>query len=674
MDPPSRQREFHFQILGRTLEHLGSQMYKRRDTAIAELVANGWDAGATEVHVMVPHPGTYDRATDSIAISDNGSGMTEDSVQEDYLVVGRNRRAEGQPGPVGRQVMGRKGIGKLAGFGVAAKMTLDTWRDGELTTVPLELGKLKTKAGQATDVKLDGTVGPADDVPYLSGTKLTLTALKHKTGISPEDLRESLARRFSYTVRGHMAIHVNGVQVEDPEVDLETRFPEATSDEPHGMEEAELEDGTRLRYWYGFSKKVLASSRMRGFTILVNGKTAQAPPFFFFVEGTASGQHGTRYLTGVIEADFLDVGTDDESDLVSTDRQELDWDDERTHVLREWGDKKSRELLREWANRRAAAVKKFVVDDPELKSRIEQLDDRSQQQVDKLLHTLGQADADQDRWKEMAGQLISAYEYRHFHEMIDEIDNLGEDPEALVMLLEHLRTWRTLESRAILAVIEGRLQIVEKFHSMIVQNAPETAGRVGDDNLHDLIAQYPWLLHPDWQALSEERRITSQLREWNAADVDDQDRTRYDFLALSEPGHLVVVEIKRSGHPPTEEELQRLLRYRTKLGKGTSHPITAVFISSDQFADDVSEYRKMDHLAFWTWGEVHDRVSRLYTHFRAVLRGETQEGDWDDKEREVQLTRRVLEQGAYRGPARRSQGLGPQDVDHGGDPNLGDTV
>ena len=100
-------------------------------------------------------------------------------------------------------------------------MTLDTWRDGELTTVPLELGKLKTKAGQATDVKLDGTVGPADDVSHLSGTKLTLTALKHKTAISPEDLRESLARRFSYIVRGHMAIYVNGVQVEDPEVDLE---------------------------------------------------------------------------------------------------------------------------------------------------------------------------------------------------------------------------------------------------------------------------------------------------------------------------------------------------------------------------------------------------------------------------------------------------------------------
>ena len=71
----------------------------------------------------------------------------------------------------------------------------------------------------------------------------------------------------------------------------------------------------------------------------MRGKTAQARNFFFFVEGTASGQHGTKYMTGVIEADDLDACDDDESDLVSTDRQELDWEAERTAALREWGDK-----------------------------------------------------------------------------------------------------------------------------------------------------------------------------------------------------------------------------------------------------------------------------------------------------------------------------------------------
>ena len=47
-----RDRNFHIRVLGRTLEHLGVQMYKRRDIALAELVANSWDAGAKEVRTV----------------------------------------------------------------------------------------------------------------------------------------------------------------------------------------------------------------------------------------------------------------------------------------------------------------------------------------------------------------------------------------------------------------------------------------------------------------------------------------------------------------------------------------------------------------------------------------------------------------------------------------------
>jgi RecB family endonuclease NucS len=70
-----------------------------------------------------------------------------------------------------------------------------------------------------------------------------------------------------------------------------------------------------------------------------------------------------------------------------------------------------------------------------------------------------------------------------------------------------------LESRAILEIIQGRLEIIDKFHSMIVNNAPETPHRKGDDNMHDLIAEYPWLLNPEWQVLAEEKTISKQLQQ-----------------------------------------------------------------------------------------------------------------------------------------------------------------
>ncbi len=81
-----RKREFSLTVLGRTLEHLGVQMYKRRDTAIAELVANAWDAGSDDVYITVPKPHEYDPKTSRIVITDYGVGMSEDQVQDTEIL------------------------------------------------------------------------------------------------------------------------------------------------------------------------------------------------------------------------------------------------------------------------------------------------------------------------------------------------------------------------------------------------------------------------------------------------------------------------------------------------------------------------------------------------------------------------------------------------------------
>ena len=107
-----------------TIKHLGLQMYSTLPPVIGELVANAWDANATEVEITIPEIPLNDDS--QIVFRDNGIGMSDAVIREKYLIVGRDRREEEgtdqTPPPLNWKVMGRKGIGKFSSFGIARNL------------------------------------------------------------------------------------------------------------------------------------------------------------------------------------------------------------------------------------------------------------------------------------------------------------------------------------------------------------------------------------------------------------------------------------------------------------------------------------------------------------------------------------------------------------------------
>lgn len=655
------ERAFYISVMGKTLEHLGSQLYKRRDAAIAELVANSWDAGAEVVNISIPHPQDYSQQSSTIAVSDTGSGMSVSDIDNHYLVIGRNRRLD-QPSTHGRPIMGRKGIGKLAGFGIAKTVKLTTWVEGTASSVLLPIEDLKKSPGSLNEVELRGEVDlpPPDDLSSESGTRVELSGLRHVTPIAPDDLRKSLSRRFSRTIRGQMEILVNGEPVQDPEIEFDYREP--AGDEAWCEEDI---NGNTVRYFFGFSPRILTPSENRGFVVYAHLKTAQAPPYFFDVEATASGQHGTRYLFGAIEADFLDDDSDDENDVISTDRQEIDWEHPRAKELKEWGAILTRRALREHRDRKEDTAEDWVRTEPALSHRIEQLDKHSRQRVTTFIRSLGGAeDADKERILRLSHALVSAFEYQHFHDFLSDLEDVGtDDPEQLVHLLEQLMRWKSLESRAILEVVQGRLKVVDKFHSMVVNDTPEKAHLVGDDNLHDLLASFPWLLNPEWQVFGHEQSIDKTLKEWEAELEDDGSIERVDFLALASDHTLAVVEIKRPGHAVSLEEFQRLQFYIERLrhaweqrtGDGTVIGLLVcndIHFSIDQIGSNIRWER---------WGDLYRRVKDLYEHYRSLLEFDTNATSFKERQQELAITRSLIDSGSsYIDKSKGKAELGPQ--------------
>ena len=100
---------------------LGIQMYQKPADVISELIANAWDADAEQVNIKLS-----DRI---IEVRDNGNGMTFEQCQNYYLNVGRDRRFDTKKDlseRFKRPVLGRKGIGKFAGFGIAKCIEVET--------------------------------------------------------------------------------------------------------------------------------------------------------------------------------------------------------------------------------------------------------------------------------------------------------------------------------------------------------------------------------------------------------------------------------------------------------------------------------------------------------------------------------------------------------------------
>lgn len=157
-----------FQVDSR-LATLLSQEYRSTERALKELVDNAWDADADQVSIQLPKP----LSGEPIVIRDDVTGMTEEELRRHYLTIAKDRRSARGERTAGknRQVKGRKGIGKFAGFMAAAVMTLETRTSGKLYCVPLQLNSI----GKVEDIEtLDIVLHSEECEPDAHGTTITV--------------------------------------------------------------------------------------------------------------------------------------------------------------------------------------------------------------------------------------------------------------------------------------------------------------------------------------------------------------------------------------------------------------------------------------------------------------------------------------------------------------------
>ncbi len=216
----TRSLKYTMRISRLTIDKLGIQMYDRVSAVLAELIAKAYDADAGHVKITLPFDKYLARKVEGqvidqgfeIVIEDDGHGMTAQEDNDHYLVVGRNRR-EGRSDRTPkhhRRVMGRKGIGKLAPFGICHEVEVIS-TGGKRTDRGYLVSNLILDLDAILDEKTDkdGNVlpyhpdpGPQDGTySDATGTKLILRRFDRRRVPRGEELDRQLAARFGINQR-----------------------------------------------------------------------------------------------------------------------------------------------------------------------------------------------------------------------------------------------------------------------------------------------------------------------------------------------------------------------------------------------------------------------------------------------------------------------------------------
>ncbi len=553
------------------------------------MIANSWDADATEVDV------DFDLENKAISVKDNGCGMNQDEINGKYLYVGYRKRKEGSADdsrtPKGRRPMGRKGIGKLSLFSIANKIEVQTRvAGGRPEAFLMDADKIKA-AINAEDSSMaqryePEVVRPNEELIDGQGTRIRITDLKkpslNRRAIN--GLRQRIARRFSIiSSEQDFMVRVDGepVSLADRQYFHKARFIyqyngdyakhcqklETTRSgngvcafrRPHRFDRAGVSNESGEYSVKGWIAIAWRSNDLDGdtqdeddnlnkITVVVRGKVAQED----ILQNFRLGGMITKYMFGEIEADFLDE--DKSPDIATSSRQSISEEDERYRALVKFIHSELKTIWGETNKlKERSGVRRALRESPRIKEWYDNIrPKRLQGFADKIFGDIEKAGIEDAHRYEAYANGILLFEHlklKHAMELIGDIDITKVNE-----LLAHLRDIDALEAEHYRKIVEGRLEVIKKLQEHVDEDARERT-------LQEYVFDHLYLLDPAWEratgSTAMEKKMERVLEGTDGKNLRvDIQYVKYRKVAASH----VIVELKRSSVKMTKTDLESQVR------------------------------------------------------------------------------------------------------------------
>ena len=183
LDPKYRR----FSIDAKTLIHLGRDSIKDNTTALIELVKNCYDADAPNVDVEV----MCKNGNDFIRVADNGFGMTNQQLLNNWLRIGFSDKRTSKLSQSGRRKTGEKGIGRISTDRLGAKLELKTkTKEDGIIGLKVDWDEFEKEGKDVFDIEIETIYPDSIKIPLKNGissetgTEIIVTKLRQSWSIN----------------------------------------------------------------------------------------------------------------------------------------------------------------------------------------------------------------------------------------------------------------------------------------------------------------------------------------------------------------------------------------------------------------------------------------------------------------------------------------------------------
>lgn len=634
---PGRPNQMEMTFQRGMLKTLGINLYANIGKVLVEFIANSYDSDATRVAIKFPSVDvararkdiqdriksaiTKSEAKDApdalasmpsgpefdgllltlpdnieIVIEDDGHGMTWQEVKDKFLQLNRQRRLDSGgkethlQSPNGRFVMGRKGVGKLAGFGAAEIVMLRSKRAGDTyaTLITMTDSNMETGAPQSQiNIPVSYEEGlPADE----HGTRITLKRLKVDAfKPSLKTISDTIANAFFAIKPEDFAISINDINIQPEIPDYEYIYPDLIS-------LAEVKAGTMVedsitvdgvgeipfRYYVGFRKRSehLPAAK-RGARVYCNNRLAAGPTLFSLGTGMHSF-HSADYMECIVEADAIDRGS---VDLISTSRTQLQEGNDVFDALQDKISGIMRLAIGKHGAFREMQADAEIDADPTaniIRRTVDQLPKKARNAAKRLLSTIAaQYGVGTTEFEELAPIILNSV---NATDVLARLVSTGTKPETVSSIMSQLRELSEIEMQDVLKLYRGRRGGINKLQLLQEQGHELWKTKGLEKELHLLLKDNPWLIRPEFSTYltSDERlgHVVGKLAKHLSVDKfspimssGELDITRPDLVFLMSdrsgegPFVVKVVELKSPSLPLNMDHFRQLEDYIAKVAR-----------------------------------------------------------------------------------------------------------